>query len=294
MLFILTIDVERISFADNSYHDSIAKRVAIEGLPKITELLNKHRVKAPFYTTAKYAELQPESLKILLREGHEIGCHGYDHSELYDSMNYQAQLSILTKSKRIIEDEIEDKICSFRAPALRINKYTVKALEDAGFLTDSSVASQRFDGPFTSGAKKKLKWLFADRNPYMMSYFKPYKKGKSNILEIPVTAMVWPFIGTHMRISPFITSLFQKCFMWESKFTGKPLVFLFHPNECLRFSISKTKKRGNFFNDQLRHRAKMRNLGDIAIKLLEEVIIRSKKEGAEFITVHEYYERYNK
>ena len=52
---------------------------------------------------------------------------------------------------------------------LRINEDTVRALEEAGFKTDSSVSSQRFDGPFTFGAKRKLKWLYAPGKPYMIS-----------------------------------------------------------------------------------------------------------------------------
>jgi len=63
-------------------------------------------------------------------------------------------------------ESIAGKIESFRAPVLRLNGDTVKALEENGFTSDSSICSQRFDGPFTFGSKKKLKWLFAPRKPY--------------------------------------------------------------------------------------------------------------------------------
>jgi len=93
---------------------------------------------------------------------------------------------------------------------LRINEDTVRALEKTGFKTDSSVASQRFDGPFTFGSKKKLKWLLAPRRPYMISYDSVVKEGNSNILEIPISALFIPFIGTTMRISPLVTKMLRK------------------------------------------------------------------------------------
>jgi peptidoglycan/xylan/chitin deacetylase (PgdA/CDA1 family) len=289
----MTVDVERISFEDNCYHDDISERVAAEGLPKLFSLFDKYDVKATFYVTAKYSQLAKQSLVSILEKGHEIGCHVYDHSEFYDIMNYNEQCEVLTKSKKTIEKIIGNEIISFRAPALRINKYTVKALETVGFKTDSSVASQRFDGPFTTGAIKKLSWLTANRKPYKMSYSNPYKKGGSSIFEIPITAFIWPFIGTHMRISPKITSLFQMLFTLESMITKKPLVFLIHPNECLNFKKDKTTKRGNYFSDVLRHNMKMKNLGEPAIILLKDVIIRAKQKGANFISVKQYLNRMN-
>ena len=62
---------------------------------------------------------------------------------------------------------------------------------------------------------------------------------------------------------------------YESKKNNKPLVFLFHPNECLSFLKKKTEKRGNYFSDQLRHNLKMKNLGEPAINLLDSVFFNN-------------------
>ena len=145
----------------------------------------------------------------------------------------EEQLNELKKAKAAIEG-VAGKIVSFRAPALRINEDTVRALEETGFRTDSSVCSQRFDGPFTFGSKRKLKWLFAPRRPYMLSYDSVVKPGDSEILEIPVSAFLFPYIGTMMRVSPLITRILRKYLYHESKNTGKPVVFLL--NIYLRMS----------------------------------------------------------
>ena len=49
-----------------------------------------------------------------------------------------------------------DWLNTFRAPALRVNEYTVQALHKTGFLIDSSIASQRFDMFMSLGTIKKF------------------------------------------------------------------------------------------------------------------------------------------
>jgi len=203
-------------------------------------------------------------------------------------MDYNEQLMMLKKSKDIIENISGTEIVSFRAPALRINKYTVKALEHAGFRYDSSVVPQRFDGPFTSGAIKKLAWLSASRKPYYMSYDNPFRCGNSSVLEVSISAFIWPLIGTHLRLSPFITKQIQKLLMSESKISGKPIVFLFHPNECLEFKKTKTIRRGTWVSDIMRHNIKMKNLGEYALYLVEFLIKMGLEKKFNYTTVSDY------
>jgi peptidoglycan/xylan/chitin deacetylase (PgdA/CDA1 family) len=271
----MTNDVESHSFESNTLDTTIDKRIENEAMPRLLALHKKYKVKATFFFVATFAKSNPDIVRMVVKGGHEIACHGYDHTDYYDNLNYLEQFKLLDRSKKIIEDVSGEKVVSFRAPALRINKYTVKALEETGFLFDSSVASQRFDGPFTSGALYKLRWLTAHRTPYYINYDNPFKKGDSSILEIPVSAFFWPFIGTHMRLSPLMTTYVQKLLSFEAKKINKPLVFLFHPNECLSFLKKKTKKRGNYFSDELRHNIKMKNLGEPAIYLLESIFARN-------------------
>jgi hypothetical protein len=187
---------------------------------------------------------------------------------------------------------------------LRINEHTIKALEQTGFKIDSSVASQRFDGPLSFGSKKKLKWIFAPRLPYYPSYNSPFKRGNSSILEIPISAAIFPYIGTLMRVSPTLLRLVEKFLFTESKITGKPIVFIFHPNECLDYTndaVTAIERRSNnyieyIFADKIRHRLKLRNLGMNSIKYMEEVIKRGKSEGFEYTSVSKFakiYKGYN-
>lgn len=295
MYFLMTNDVEHHSIPLNREDQSIPDQIYNEGLPRLLDVLSKYDVSSTFYFTGMFAEQSPESMEIVKDHGHEIGCHGYDHSpsRAFDTLSLDEQIQELEKAKSAI-GPVAGKIRSFRAPALRINNDTVHALERTGFATDSSVASQRFDGPMTFGSKKKLKWLTAPRKPYYMSYDSPMHQGDSGILEIPISAVVLPLIGTTMRISPTITKALRKLLFYESSRTDKPVVFLFHPNECLDVTGEiEVTRRGSgtieyIFADLLRHKLKLKNLGEPSIKLLDEVLRSAKEYGFEFISAKEY------
>jgi hypothetical protein len=84
----------------------------------------------------------------------------------------------------------------------------------------------------------------------------------------------------------------------ESRKTGKPVVFLVHPNECIEedgtFRIF--RRAGNFvsfvFADFLRGLLKQRNLGEKASRLLRREIVAARKAGFEFVTCSEYRDIY--
>ena len=300
MHFLMTIDVECFSIPLNRCDYDTGREVYEVGLPRLLDLLAKHDVQGTFYFTGKMAEMLPESVELVMEHGHEIGCHGYDHSpeKAFDLFNYEEQVNELKKAKRVIEG-VAGRIESFRAPMLRINEETVRALEETGFTSDSSVCSQRFDGPFTFGSKKKLKWLVAPRKPYYLSYDSIIKSGKTNLLELPVSALFLPYIGTSMRIAPTFVKFLQKLLFFESKKTGKPVVFLFHPSECLDFDdkVITTRRTDNIieyiFADVMRQKLKLKNLGEKSLKLLDAILKSASGYGFEFVNVSKYRKLYD-
>jgi peptidoglycan/xylan/chitin deacetylase (PgdA/CDA1 family) len=305
MDFLITNDVELHSIPKNISDPSIVDEIFSIGLPRLLDLYTKHEVRSTFYFTGDFAELKPEAVELVKEHGHEIGCHGYTHDihKAFDLLTLEEQINHLTRAKKIIET-ISGPIRAFKAPALRINEYTIKALEITGFSIDSSVAPQRFDGPMSFGSKKKLNWLIAPRFPYNPASDSPFKKGNSPILEIPISAALFPYIGTLMRVNPTLFRIIEKILFTESKLTKKPLVFIFHPNECLDYKkISSGKmmieRRSKsyleyLFADKLRQNLKLKNLGMNAIRLHEESIIRGKEFGFDFISISEYERKFRK
>ena len=291
MHFLMTNDVESFSIPLNRCDEETARQVYKVGLPRLLDLYSKHDIPSTFYFTGEFTETVPEAIDLVKDHGHEIGCHGYSHEvdTAFDILSYEQQVAELRRAKKLIES-VTGRIESFRAPALRINEDTIRALEETGFSSDSSICSQRFDGPLTFGSKRKLRWLIAPR--------KPHYPDNSSILEIPISALMFPYIGTTMRVSPSLTKILEKLLFFESMHTGKPVVFLFHPNECLniRGEIITTRRSTNpvnyFFADYLRQRLKLKNLGKNSIRLLDNILDNAKRYGFEFTTILKYEKMY--
>jgi peptidoglycan/xylan/chitin deacetylase (PgdA/CDA1 family) len=285
--FIFTVDVESFTFETNNYDDKVIYRLENDAMPKLLSLLHKFEITATFFYTASYLKISKDSFYEVLNQGHEIASHGWDHSECYDKMSLKEQVDFLKKSKDAVEELANNKIYSFRAPFLRINSDTIKALEITGFKIDSSVASKRCDFMFTTGALQKLALLTAPSGSYIPSRDNPYKKGNSNILEVPVSSYIWSLTGTHLRISEYPTKLLVMYLINQKKIN--PQVFLLHPSELLAFTKKKTFRRGNIFQDNIRHWIKMKDLGDEAITKIES-FIEAIKNDVKFNSIYNYYE----
>ncbi|AHF80121.1 polysaccharide deacetylase family protein [Thermococcus paralvinellae] len=108
-----------------------------EGLPKILDLLNEKNVKATFFFTAEMAKKYPNLAKRIVDEGHELGCHGFNH-ERFDKLEKNKAEVIIKKSLDILR-EFGD-VVSFRAPNLQFPRYLFSALSKNGILVDSSRA----------------------------------------------------------------------------------------------------------------------------------------------------------
>ena len=302
MNFLVTNDVECYSPLAGKMNYSLAKDIHEVGLPRLLDLYSKHDVKATFYVTGKFAELSPESIYLIKSQGHEIGCHSYSHekNKYLDTLSYNQQVCEIEKSLSILRP-VAGNIKSFRAPSLRMNENTVKALSKLKFTSDSSVCSQRFDGPFTFGSKRelKLKWLFAERKPYSLSYSNISKKGTSGILEIPISASVFTYSGDTMRRSTLLTDILTKQLFIESRITDKPITFVFHPHECLDYlpeDFSVGKQHNSFLNlkQMIKSQLKFKNFGLKSINLLDNILTKASDFGFDFISASDYQKLYQK
>jgi len=131
-----------------------------------------------------------------------------------------------------------------------------------------------------------------------LSYESITRKGNSKILEISISALLFSFTGTVMRRSSLITRFLQNYLFFEAKRTEKPVVFLFHPNECLDFEgqAVPTRRATNYFEhlfaDVIRQKLKLKNPGMNALKLLDEILASASEYGFEFVSAREYRKLY--
>lgn len=294
---LLSNDVETTSIWHNMLRDKTGIKVYKEGMPILLDLYEKYNIKSTFFFTGYIAKLYPEVVKMVLPYGHEVGSHGLSHKKEdgFDIMPLQKQIEHLKESKRILEDIIGNEVISFRAPALRVNNDTAIALSECNFKIDSSVASQRFDMFMSFGGLNKLNWLTAPRLPYRTSVNSLFKKGEGNIIEIPLSASLLPYLSTTMRIFPGFTAIQRNIMAYESSKSGKPIVFDTHPNEFIDESdevrqINKRSKNilASFLQDTLRSKLKVKNLGVKGLKIYEREIKYFDKNNFVFCTIKEY------
>lgn len=293
MYFLQTTDVELTSIPLNLPVPQMAEVVRDIGMPRVLDLYSKYDVQSTFFFTGDIVELVPEVIDMVREQGHEIGCHGYSHHsyEGFDMFSLDTQVEHLEKARNIIQGAGGGRVVSFRSPEARINEDTIRALEKTGFMYDSSVCPQRIDGPLSYGFRQKKKWLIALRRPYRMSHRSFVSEGKSGIIEFPISSFIIPFIGTTMRVNPGITDRLKSLIFYEARKRGIPVVFLFHPNECINANESEHVDGiyyGNhsaLFSGNVRTRMKLGNLGKRSIRLMGEILIDARIHGFDFITI---------
>lgn len=297
---LLTNDVETTSILNNCLSDKTGEVVLKEGIPLLLDLYAEYDIKTTFFFTGNIAEKFPEVVKMILPYGHEVASHGYSHevNKAFDVLILNEQIDHLKKSKKILENISGQEVISFRAPAARVNRDTAVALKEAGFKIDSSVASQRFDMFLSFGSIKKLNWLITPRKPYFTDENNLWKRGSGDILEIPISALLMPYIGTTLRIFPWISRQLRRILTLESSMIQKPIVFLTHPNEFIdeESDGKKIARRSDnlishLFSDVIRRKLKLKNLGIKALPLYQKEIEFFKDHEFEFVTCKEYYNR---
>ncbi|MBO7089198.1 MAG: polysaccharide deacetylase family protein [Lentisphaeria bacterium] len=289
--------METTSIVNGGLREDTGVKVWKEGLPALLDLYEEYGVKATFFYIANFAKECPEIVKMVQAKGHEIACHGltHRHDMAFDTMSYEQQLDHLRTAKAILEDIAGEEVVSFRSPALRVNKDTPRALIEAGFRFDSSVAPQRMDMFMSLGSKGKLQWFGAPRTPYATREDNLARRGNAPITEVPVSSFGLPYIGTMMRISPFLNRMTRTFLCWETRKTDKGINFLIHPNELITEEDLhlKTEKRASIhvaylLSDVLRRRLKQRNLGESAVRLFEREIKFWKNKEYEFKRIKDY------
>ena len=297
---LITNDVETTSILNHKLRDKTGEYVLNQGMPRLLDLYDKYGVKATFFYTGHIAKLYPDVVRKAYERGHEVGSHGLTHEvdKAFDVLSPKEQLSHLIQSKQILEDIIGDEVTSFRAPAARVDKGFPEILHEAGFKVDSSVSSQRLDMMFSFGALKKLHWLTAPRKAYFTQTDNIFKKGDSDILEAPISAFGFPYIGTFMRIAPAVNRLTRNALYWETLCNGRQFVFLTHPNEFIDEDQETTEieRRGSNYisyllGDVIRHKLKVKNLGEKALPIYDRELAFFQDKEFEFVTCKELYNR---
>lgn len=263
-----------------------------KGIENWRKLFNKHKVKATFFLSTncfsaegkEYAQIIKQ-LRLLLREGHEIGLHLHPDSDLA----LQKQLGkkfgatsakfyskeeineIIACSKSLVKKNLGINVTSFRWGNWALSTDAVGALQQNKFKIDSSAA------PGTKGHKNdgmQYDWSKVyEHYPWALSNtdYTNTKHWNSGIIEIPIAT--FNFFGFKLRADPANSVLLPASFEYYYNYTDrskKPFVFVVisHSSEATHESGNTTK----------------------VVKSMEEFIINAKKhKETRFLALRDCY-----
>ncbi len=172
------------------------------GLPRLLDLLDEFHIRATFFVPGKTAETYPEAIRRIVKQGHEIACHGYAYENL-SLYSFEEQRERIKKAVEAIEQACGRKPAGFRAPIGDLMLETLNIAREYGMKYSSD--------------------LFDDDRPYFMEV---NEKG-DQMLQIP---MQWanfdlPYFAFNYRPAfPFgqgrIANYSNVLSNWKDEFTG--------------------------------------------------------------------------
>jgi len=113
---------------------------AVDALPRVLRLLDRHDLPASFFIPAVSAALHPQMIKDILARGrHEIGVHGWIHEHLPTLNNEAEEQRLLNQSIDHLTKAVGKRPVGYRAPSWAFSRWTMQQVAAAGFLYDSSL-----------------------------------------------------------------------------------------------------------------------------------------------------------
>lgn len=115
--------------------------------PAIVDLLNRHGITATFFFTGDAARKHPGIVRLVLKGGHEVGCHSLYHETVGDPLfeipgvypllpeEVENRLRVATE---IVESAAGQRPESFRCPRLFGSTAVINALESLGYAADAT------------------------------------------------------------------------------------------------------------------------------------------------------------
>jgi polysaccharide deacetylase family protein (PEP-CTERM system associated) len=149
----MTVDVEdyfQVSafepYIDKKQWDNLPHRVQ-QNTHKILDLFGDKQIKATFFTLGWVAERYPDLVHRIVKEGHELACHGYEHIRVTEQTPEQFRADI-SKSKQLLEDMGGVEVKGYRAASYSIckkNLWALDILNEQGFKYSSSIYPVKHD-----------------------------------------------------------------------------------------------------------------------------------------------------
>lgn len=142
-----TFDMDAESLLHLNFRDTAPTRVALSSMlrygpeiavPRILALFARHSLKQTFFVPGWCLETYPRTIEQILRNGHEIGHHGYLHARP-NKQTRDEERSSLQRGIEAIVKASGKRPRGYRAPAYAFSQHSLELLLEEGFDYDSSL-----------------------------------------------------------------------------------------------------------------------------------------------------------
>lgn len=187
----------------------------------LLELLSEHDARATFFVLGWIAERNPELVKQIAEQGHEIASHGSDHRRVTTLSRDEFRESVRS-SKSVLEDVAGRTVIGYRAPNFSIvrgGEWALEILVEEGYRYDSSLLPARRKGSGYVGGK---------RDPHTLTLL------SGTLEEVPpATLQFWRTVlpaggGAYFRHLPY---RYVQSALLAAEGRGAPGTFYIHPWE---------------------------------------------------------------
>tara|TARA_R110000824_G_scaffold336_11_gene2359 strand:+ start:3892 stop:4665 length:774 start_codon:yes stop_codon:yes gene_type:complete len=122
------------------------QRPALEqGFPALLEMFESFDVKVTHFLEGWNGEAHPEIVEDIVRRGHSIGMHGWQH-EPWSELSIDQETELAGRSTEALEKAAGIRPRAFRAPGGKRTENTIKIISDLGYEIDSSLNDKGEDG----------------------------------------------------------------------------------------------------------------------------------------------------
>jgi len=105
-----------------------------EDIPEILNTLKEHDVKATFFIIGVWAEKNPDAVKMIAEQGHDVANHSYSHFRMGSIDNGKIRTEI-SKCDSVLEKLTGKKVDLFRAPYGDYNNNVVRIARELNHFT---------------------------------------------------------------------------------------------------------------------------------------------------------------
>lgn len=103
--------------------------------PMILDVLKKYNVKATFFVIGSKAELNPEIIKRIDKEGHLIGAHSFSHHFFFDLFSSRRMENEMIKTENFVYTVIGKRLKLFRPPYGVTNPALSRAIKHMEYIS---------------------------------------------------------------------------------------------------------------------------------------------------------------